>query len=135
MVRSFKTNPKPSEADRVKLLSSVYENARTPEEAASAFAAESTATENAFRLSCFDAAQIRRNYCESPSGSGDAPATRLTVSCDTPDYQVIEITPPTGDSNAWRVRYDRRGTTGTWEVTPSLRAKSVSGGSCHFNWQ
>ena len=73
MVRSFKTNPRPSEADLVKLLSSVYENARTPEEAASAFAAESTATENAFRLSFLDAAQIRRNYCESPSGAGDAP--------------------------------------------------------------
>jgi hypothetical protein len=134
MLRYYKANPNPTEDDAAKQFLAVYPNESTALDAANRLWREVNGVKLAMELSILEAAQVRRNYCESTGGDDPQP-TSLSVSCDTPEYRVTSVTPPVDGSNVWRVRYDRRGSTGTWEVTPSIRAKTLCTTTCRFIWE
>ena len=135
MLRYYKANPNPKEDDATKQFLAVYPNESTALDAANTFWREVNAVKLAMEVSILEAAQVRRNYCESTTGSDEPQATSLSVSCDTLDYRVLSITPPADGSNVWGVRYENRGSTGTWEVTQATKAKSIGAATCRFNWQ
>jgi hypothetical protein len=60
--------------------------------------------------------------------------TRLSVSCDSADYQILDVAPPADGETTWRVRYRRQGTSGTWSVAPNTRQKAIGTTTCNFAW-